>query len=71
MARKKLLHLKSSATVEVNGSTLPKLPTSGSIEYGEIAVNFADGYETLAIKNSNDEIIPFSSKWFNWWWRPI
>jgi len=58
MARKKLLHLKSSV---VNQNGTPKLPTSSQIEYGEIAINYADGYETLAIKNSENEIIPFAN----------
>ena len=39
----------------------PKLPAASAISIGEIAINFADGYETLSIKNSNDEVVPFSS----------
>jgi len=61
MARKKLLHLKSNVTQNVNGSIVPKLPTSEQIDYGEIAVNYAEGYETLAIKNSNGDVIPFTN----------
>ena len=61
MARKKLLHLKSNVTQNVSGSTVPKLPTSEQIDYGEIAVNYAKGYETLAIKNSNGDVIPFTN----------
>lgn len=57
MARKKLLHLKSN--VVENG--IPKLPTSNQIELGEIAINYGDGAETLAIKNSEDEIVTFSN----------
>lgn len=57
MARKKLLHLKSGV---VNNGT-PKLPTSEQIELGEIAVNYAEGYETLAIKNSNGDVVPFTN----------
>ena len=57
MARKKLLHIRSN--VVENGAA--KLPTSDQIEYGEIAINFADEYETLSIKNSNDEIVKFSN----------
>ena len=56
--RKKLLHLKSGV---VNANNTPKLPTSEQIELGEIAINYADGYETLAIKNSEGEIIPFTN----------
>jgi len=61
MARKKLLNIRSSAVNTTGGTTSPKLPTSEQIEYGEIAVNFAKGYETMAIRNNNDEIITFSN----------
>ena len=57
----KVLNKRSS--VVTNGS--PKLPTSEQIEYGEIAINFAEGYETLSIKNDDDEIVTFSSD--NYW----
>ena len=50
-------HKKSKQIV--NG--LPKLPTSDQLKEGEIAINYANGYETLSIKNSDDEIITFSS----------
>lgn len=53
----KNLH-KRSVVVE-NGH--PKLPTSSQIEYGEIAVNYAAGYETLSIRNSEDGIATFSA----------
>lgn len=49
---------KRSSSV-VNGA--PKLPTSSQIDYGEIAINFAKGYETISIKNNNGEIVAFSS----------
>ena len=52
-----LKHKRSSALT--NGQ--PKLPTASQIGYGEIAINFAEGHETLSIKNSNDEIATFSS----------
>lgn len=50
-----LIHKNSSVTI--NGS--PKLPTSSQIEYGEIAVNYAKGGETISIKNANNEIVTF------------
>ena len=50
---------KRSAVV-IDG--LPKLPTPDSIEYGEIAINYADGVETISIKNSANEIVEFKSK---------
>lgn len=61
MARKKLLHLKSGVVTQVGDNTVPKLPTSEQIELGEIAINYAEDYETLAIKNSNDGIVTFSN----------
>ena len=54
---KHLIHAHSSVVTEGE----PKLPSADRIEYGEIAVNFADGHETLSIKNSNDDIVTFSS----------
>ena len=57
MARKHLIHLKSSQLV--NGA--PKLPTSGQTTYGELSVNYAAGYETLSTLNSENEIVTFSN----------
>lgn len=54
---KKVLH-KRSVIVE---NELPKLPTSSQLEYGELAINYADGYETISIKNNNNEIVTFSN----------
>ena len=52
-------HVKSSRlNSESNG---PKLPTSGQIEFGEIAINYLKDYETISIKNSDQEIVTFSS----------
>ena len=52
-----LQHVKSS----VVESGKPKLPTAGILAEGEIAVNYADGYETLSIKSSSGNIKTFSS----------
>ena len=49
---------KRSVQVVNNG---PKLPTPVQLEYGELAINYADGHETLAIKNNQNEIVTFSS----------
>ncbi len=54
---KHLLHKKSQLLVDGKA----KLPTSADIEYGEIAINYADGYECISIKNNTNEIITFSS----------
>jgi len=53
-------HIKSSVVVEENGVLSPKLPTPSAIVEGEIAVNFAEGYETLSIKNNSGDIVTFS-----------
>ena len=52
-----LQHVKSS----VVESGKPKLPTASVLVEGEIAVNYADGYETLSIKSSSGNIKTFSS----------
>lgn len=58
----KILHLKSKDTnAAAGGVVTPKLPDSSVMDYGEIAVNYADGYETLSIKNSADKVVSFSS----------
>ena len=56
-----LLHKKSSTVIENNGVITPKLPNPSVLLEGEIAVNFAEGYETLSIKNSSGDIATFSS----------
>lgn len=59
MARngKHLLHVKSNQLVEGK----PKLPTKDDIDYGELAINYADGNEKLSIKSSTDAIRTFST----------
>ena len=54
---KKIL-LKRSNQKEGNGQ--PKLPLSSQIDYGELAINYAKDAETLAIKNSENEIVTFN-----------
>ena len=61
MARNKLINIHSVA-LNTSGDG-PKLPTKDNIEYGEIAVNYLDGYETISIRNSNDEIITFKPEY--------
>lgn len=53
----KLIHIKSKQRGEDGVS--PKLPTSEQLEYGELAINYGEGIETIAIKNDKDEIIKF------------
>lgn len=47
------------SSVVTNGA--PKLPTAEQLNAGELAINFAQGHETLSTKNSNNEIATFSS----------
>lgn len=54
MARQKLIHIHSTAQNSTNDG--PKLPTIGQIEYGEIAINYLKGNETISIKNNSNEI---------------
>ena len=61
MGRNKLINIHSVALNTAGDG--PKLPTKDQIEYGEIAVNYLDGYETISIRNSNDEIITFKPEY--------
>jgi hypothetical protein len=38
----------------------PKLPDPSKLKYGEIAINYADGVETISIKNANNQIKTFT-----------
>lgn len=49
-------HLKSKLTTEAG---LPKLPSSSILEYGEIAINYHKGTETISLKNDNNEVVSF------------
>ena len=66
MARKHLVHVKSNQTVTVGNVTSAKLPTitdtADDIVYGELAVNYKKGYETISTRNDDDEIVEFASK---------
>lgn len=50
--KRHISHLKSSGTT---------LPSASDLVYGEIAVGYLKDNEALFIKNSNDEIVPFTS----------
>lgn len=56
----KLIHIKSKQRGVDNNT--PKLPTSDQLQYGELAINYGDGIETIAIRNENDEIVKFISE---------
>lgn len=49
-------HLKSNV---VKQDGYPKLPQPENLKYGEIAVNYAKGLETISLKNSNNGITTF------------
>ena len=54
---KHLLHVRSNQLIEGK----PKLPTIDDIDYGEIAINYADGNEKISIKSSSDNIRTIST----------
>lgn len=54
---KHLLHVKSNQLIDGN----PKLPTVDDIEYGEIAINYADGKEKISLKSSENNIKTIST----------
>lgn len=56
MGRQKLVHLRSNQLV--NGS--PKLPSAAALEFGELAINYLSGKETISIKNSDNAIVQFN-----------
>jgi len=55
--KRHITHIKSKVVEE--GS--PKLPASSQIELGELAINYAKGYETLSIKNESGDVVTFKS----------
>ena len=54
----KLIHKRSSVITDNN----PKLPQADGLEFGEIAINYADGYETISFKNTENEIVEVRTK---------
>ena len=56
MGNRHLLHVRSNQVT----NNEPKLPQSSDIRYGELAINYAKGNETISLKNSNDEIVSFN-----------
>ena len=50
-----IIHKKS----KVNENGQAKLPTKEQLVYGELAVNYAKGLETISLKNDDDEIVTF------------
>ena len=56
--RKIVKNIRSSAVIDGK----PKLPQPTDLDFGEIAINYAKGYETLSFKNNSDEIVSLSVK---------
>ena len=54
----KLIHKRSSVVTD----NMPKLPQADGLEFGEIAINYADGFETVSFKNSENEIVEIRTK---------
>lgn len=53
-------HITHKKSNEVNRSqNIAKKPSTDDLEYGEIAVNYKTGHETLFIKNDTDNIVGF------------
>lgn len=59
MGNKHLVHLKSVQTVSDGTTVSPKLPNPEDLYYGELAVNFRAGSETISMKNDSDDIVKF------------
>ena len=53
-------HIKYPRSSVLEQSGYPKTPASSSLDYGEIAINYADGLETISIKNSDNSIVKFT-----------
>ena len=51
--RKIVRNIRSSAVIDGK----PKLPQPTDLDFGEIAINYAKGYETLSLKNDLGEIV--------------
>ena len=51
-------NIRSSAVVEGK----PKLPQPTDLDFGQIAINYAEDHETLSFKNNSNEIVSLSVK---------
>lgn len=51
-------NIRSSAVIDGK----PKLPQPSDLDFGEIAINYAEGYETLSFKNNSTKIVSLSVK---------
>ena len=59
--KNKIIHKRSSTIIDGKA----KLPTVEQLEYGELAINYANDVETIAFKNDKNEIVEIrSNKYF-------
>jgi len=58
MAEKRHVQHLRSKVVELN-SGQPKLPLASELQYGELAINYHKGTETVSFKNDENEIVLF------------
>ena len=56
MGKRHLQHVRSNQLV----NNALKLPSPDDIKYGEIAINYISGDETISLKNSNNQIVYFN-----------
>ena len=54
----KIIHKHSSVITDGQ----PKIPTENQLEYGELAINYGKGVETISFKNTNNEIVEIKTK---------
>ena len=52
--------VKNIRSNSVGSNGKPKLPSPNQLDYGEIAVNYASGHETLSLKNDGNKIVSLS-----------
>lgn len=50
---------KRSDQVQVGG--IPIIPLASQLKYGELVINYANGAETLFLKNNNNQVVSFSN----------
>lgn len=55
--KNKIIHKRSSTIIDGKA----KLPTVEQLDYGELAINYANDVETIAFKNDKNEIVEIRS----------
>lgn len=60
MKTKTILMKRSSAEDQM--TKYPKMPNATSLEYGELAVNYAVGRETISLRNSDNGLATFTNE---------